>query len=1249
MNLPSVIDAFHHAIAADSDSPMASIDDPMKPMLDTKGIRCMPEPSCRPSRGLDPPFDSPELPRQDRWRRRRQPSTWHHGLQPSICTLLFCLLVLIVSPTRAVFINFDNCLSPNVINSDPIQLQFLPLNFSAVFDARNASHNLNVTVYGNVTGSATTIPPPPPDDPQWDDSNATLGKIVDLSESNNKYSTLFSRFNVLSYTPYDGKPERFCPSVVQGGCPIAPVFESDGRDPSQLRAFTVAHDFYSSYAMTTLSSTITVTSGDASNALLACISANITPDLGRNLSSLLGFMPLAILVLTGAATAFAAMFSPWGSTDIFRWTSNYGRDADLLRLVTPGFGDCLQYIQFIVLTGGLSLSYPGYYQPVVSQASWSTLMFNASFVSQGNGTQSLVDGVYTTNGTYGLDRLSQLVGMSTVKDIWAGMVIWLLVIIAAVTAFIQLGFFLRWSYRELSNIQEEDLRAKNVPFTLGNVIRVVLNYFLLPAVALSMFQLVIAARPPLAPYTTALAVVLLLTLVGFAIWLLRLIATVRPRSYLFDDLPTVLMYGSLYNTYSDNAAAFALIPLFLQLIRGIAIGALQPSGIAQLVLLAICEVILVLTIHAFRPFQSPTSMNAYHTFFAIVRLLTTLLSVAFVPSLGVAESPKGWIGYVILLMHAIVLVFGFFLNSVQTLVEVTARLAGAGGEEGTHGGAARGRLVKVFGMRQLSRRVPRRPGPQRGSGISDAGMLGVERDNKSGYNSGRPRSTSGSSAVLLNRHTASDGRASTGLESNSAYGGPNRPSSGSVYTPTTPTGAPSAFSYLPGGAPTAGAPSGGIIGLKNADTADPYFRPPRKRPTAEGVLPSGRSKGSWTSADWANKRWSQHSAAKVPEDLPDEGPSVSGRATPVPAYLSSRDLSDPDVNEPRGSNTDYAVREVDFYYGVRGPALSNLPTRRLGTGPADPTGPVASAAGWVKSLFGGKTKEKGKGFEVVRSSRAPPPRLARPAADENETSPVEGKAMQAESVISEPDEGIGQAITQEDDPAESSQDDDMSVIGYEDGDEGVTATRLPDHPPSLPGIEVGGAIELPIRAGSKTSARPSRGEKVGRTPTVPRKSSKRKSIPVGERTKDSSRLSAIRASPPSSPGAEPSGLYDSHRHPNDMLRPSTASSAHFPFGSEASTGDGSRVSTGGESTFPAEDDNYQVDRHARHSSSALGDLAPDVVNDRPTSMGYVQQHRMSHNIHTVVHHSPDFLGSSAELVEAPSSREVSTERQPGGR
>ena len=845
--------------------------------------------------------------------------------------------------------------------------------------------------------------------------------------------------------------------------------------------------------------------GNPTNLTIGCISGEVTPDLGSGLSGILTFLPLVVLISVGFATAFASVFSPWGSSDIFRWTTNYGRDADLLRLVTPGFGDCLQYIQFIVLTGGLTLSYPGYYQPVVSKVSWSALMFNESFVSQGNGSQSLIDGIYATNGTYGLDILSQLVGMTQADDIWAGMAVWLLVILGAFMAIIQIAFLLRWIYRHLLDIQEEDLRAKNMPFSVGNVIRIVFSYFLLPIVALSMFQLVLASSSP--PYAVALAVVLLLAVVGFAGWLLNIIATTRPRSFLFDDLPTVLLYGPLYNTYSDDAAAFALVPVLLTFIRGVAIGAVQPSGIAQIVLLAICEIVFILTLHSFRPFHSPTSMNAYHTLFAAARLASVLLMVAFAPSLGVTDGPKGWIGYAILLLHGIVLVFGFLLNAMQTTVEVVARLAGAGGDES---GATRGGLVKAFGMRQLSRRLPRGGAASRQSQLSTTAMLDPEP--KSTVNGGRERSQSeGSAGVLLTR-PRSPGHDSNGV---GIVGG-------SAYTPTTP-GETSAFSFNPSAAghPSTNKTSRGILSLATAETADPYYRPPRfRRPTIEATYsPGARSRGSWTSGDWANKRWSnQETGPATPSEDAAEplGPSISGRGTPVPAFSGGQSQrAEPSIHEPRRTQTDYTTREVDFYYGVRGPALNaNVPNRRLKTGPVDPTGPASSAAGWFNRLLGGKTKEKGKGFEVVRSSRMPPG-MKRPGigAESPPEDVPEGipAATQGEArngpIDSDDDEpvsrkkGKAEKLIPVNDDSEPDSEIDVNGGNFE-------MTRISDIPPSLPDIDIGGGIELPSRLPSKASSSRHEGE-IYVPPSVPRKNPRRVSRGVGIQLVESSQHSTV--------------------------------------------------------------------------------------------------------------------------------------------
>ena len=1165
---------------------------------------------------------------------RRTKSKAIHSTQYIVAMqVLSCLMLLasLMTSTHAAFVQFENCLPAAITNSNPRLLQFTPLNVSAVFDTKDPKHNLNLTIYGNVSGRATDQPLPPIDSPLWSEPNNTLGKIPDVNELNNKYTTLFGEFDVLSYIPYTAPASQFCLSTLNGACPLPPAFYVNSSAIAALPGFTVAHDMGSSYSFATIVPTFQVKSGDAAGSILACVSANITPDLGHTLRNLIRYLPLVVLISVAVATIVAATYSPWGTSDVFRWSSNYGRDEDLLRLVTPGFADCLGYIQFIFLTGSLSLSYPGYYQPVVSQVGWSSLMFNESFVTHGNGSRSLVDGIYTVNGTYGLENTIQLIGMTSGKDAWAGMMSFLLGILTIVAGFSQLGFIVRWVLRRVGHKEEEDLRAKNMPFTVGNVIRIVFNFFLLPIVSLSMFQLVLAPEGP--AYVVALAIVVLAILILFTGWIVMLFARTPQRSHLFDDLPTVLLYGPLYNTYSDDAATFALIPLFVNILRGVAIGAVQPSGIAQIILLAVSEIILALTLNAFRPFPSPTSMNVYHTFFALIRLITILMCIAFVPSLGVTEGPKGWIGYVMLLMHAAVLVLGFFLNAMSTLIEVGARLAGAGGEGGR---AARGGLTKVFGARQLSRRVPQRDTTTRHSMASEAAMLGHDSDQKSvQLENGRIRSSSATSAQLLNR---SD-RASTVYDSASAGLRHSRGSGSGQYTPSSPGEGPA---FPPAGASRnrASMSPGGLVGLKQVEAADPFYRAPRqRRNTMDPVSPAERSRGSWaTSGDWSKRATSRQDIEAQSDEDVGEGPSATNREAQRPIPEDPLEEGDEDLTRTK---TDYAIREVDFYYGVRGPALSSG-TRKLKTGPADPTGPVSSATGWFKGLLGGKTKDKGKGFEVVRSSRVPPPGLM-PPVDGPPVSPEPYRG--AEPYKDEPttpteaktDHPI-EPPRNESEESEEDLDEPYSDVDFDDDER--PHSYVSPIPPSLPAIDTGGDIELPSRIGSRASRLSRTGSK-GQVPAIPRKSSRRgSSADYAKSGFPAPRLPTVTASPPPSPKGA-GHRYDPDNPSQRILAPSASQRLPFsplPNSSPAKTQTSLADSAADSSLFQLADEEGRASapgHHSRNSSSALGQLAPNVKNDRPSSMGYVAQHRAGENIHEASPDSPPLMESSAEFVNTP--------------
>lgn len=140
-------------------------------------------------------------------------------------TILLCLLSFLTGCSNAAFINFDNCLEASILH-DPSQLQFVPLFFSVVYDTAPGPNPLNITIYGNITGATQGETAPSPGSPQWSNSSNTAGKIVNIVDNNGneKYTTLFTELDVLSFTPYE-QPTEFCATVTQGSCPLGPVFD----------------------------------------------------------------------------------------------------------------------------------------------------------------------------------------------------------------------------------------------------------------------------------------------------------------------------------------------------------------------------------------------------------------------------------------------------------------------------------------------------------------------------------------------------------------------------------------------------------------------------------------------------------------------------------------------------------------------------------------------------------------------------------------------------------------------------------------------------------------------------------------------------------------------------------------------------------------------------------------------------------------------------------------------------------------
>ena len=585
-------------------------------------------------------------------------------------------------------------------------------------------------------------------------------------------------------------------------------------------------------------------------------------------------------------------------------------------------------------------------------------------------------------------------------------------------------------------------------------------------------------------------------------------------------------------------------------------------------------------------------------------------------------------------------------------------------------------------MRQLSRRHPRRPRGPRNSIASDAAFFNHDNDQKSvQMNSARSRSMSNSSAILLNRQNPSEGRQSVTLDSMTGGRGGHSHSSSVAGIPTTPVtgGSQSGFSNSarePQRTTQAeSSVAAGPTRVKSGEAGTgPWYRPPRqRRVTMELPSPGTRSRLSWASSDWA-----KNGSPQSPEQEDDiteaiDGPLMPVRDSPSAAHFGTRERSDSVAGNSERAKTDYAIREVDFYYGVRGPALSTSGTRKLKTGPADPTGPVSSASNWFKSLLGGKSKEKNKGFEVVRSSRMPPPvetppgeialQDQKPYKDDPESATSPRKTRDFELEDEGGAVGAGTIHVAENNPTSphssetEAEDSDPSSTSDDDEDpEDHRGSQFSQFPPSLTSIATGPTIELPSRIASKASTtKPSRStarrrEQEERPPEVPRKSSKRKSVsPRIIDSRDRERLAMITPSPPDTPYASPPGhLPYSHTRnissslslsrpdsPAQPQRPRQSSAQSSARGASRRPSGAAVVSAFSEDLPPTDGQSSRSDSPFQTSSGRGGAGGHE---SRPSSLGFVQQHRARDTIHLVNPTHPLTQGSIAELVDAEGSK-----------
>ncbi|KAF9127848.1 hypothetical protein BGW39_005512 [Mortierella sp. 14UC] len=194
-------------------------------------------------------------------------------------------------------------------------------------------------------------------------------------------------------------------------------------------------------------------------------------------------------------------------------------------------------------------------------------------------------------------------------------------------------------------------------FVAGNMLRV-WSLLYTPLALSAMYQLTISGGVAV---TIGSAASLLFISVGATIFFTWRILRGSSKLLLFDDLGTLLKYGPLYNTLSQEGTLFFLVTLLVRFLWGLAVAMLPTYGVAQVAVLLVIELGYTLVIGVKWPFSESTD-NKFHLFLGIIRIVITGLSIGYIHEIETSPEVRELLAYIQMALHLTVFVAIFALT-----------------------------------------------------------------------------------------------------------------------------------------------------------------------------------------------------------------------------------------------------------------------------------------------------------------------------------------------------------------------------------------------------------------------------------------------------------------------------------------------------------------------------------------------------------------------------------------------------------
>ncbi|KAL2786137.1 hypothetical protein BJX66DRAFT_40367 [Aspergillus keveii] len=474
-------------------------------------------------------------------------------------------------------------------------------------------------------------------------------------------------------------------------CGIASIKTQSRYDPHTYAVFKTSFPLDHGFRFSTLDTEIQLRLNETN---IACLQAHITPDFGPFISKALMGAPLAIMILSGIATGAVRTYQKRRSRTFRYELENNTRDP--AESYIPGLGPCLHYIQFVFLTGCLTLPYPGFFRAAVSNLAWSSLIFRNWPVTHQFAYPGIEDGIYSTNATYGLEEMAQYLGSTTTSDLWTNSLVNLALVGLGMIVAILVAFGYRW-LRQIHQSHDVSQPTAYLQTEMPSLLRrtawamarLVLDYTLHPLISFSLFQ---AHSARWFPGHTSMAMIIVAVLAALRVLLIRhLVKSNRLTLFSNTSLPGPPL----------NLTCWALL-YGVPFMRGLAIGGLQQSALAQMIVIIGSETLILG--HAVWNW-STAKWSLRYTFHAFARTATVCMTCVFLPQAVASERTKAIVAYAILSLHAVVLLVGFVVDCVWGPLRYALYHLGMVEELSQPMDAAK---PPVFGIKQLAHRSTRR-------------------------------------------------------------------------------------------------------------------------------------------------------------------------------------------------------------------------------------------------------------------------------------------------------------------------------------------------------------------------------------------------------------------------------------------------------------------------------------------------------------------------------------------------------------